>query len=616
MPSVPGFPGLRDTTATNSILSGNFSHGLATTDSQDVDLEALNLSRTKALMPTIVYLAVLMFVGVVGNTVVFLVYYKRFKPSATRTYILAMSVCDLLVNVLSLPSEIIDIRFWYTFDLPVLCMCIRCSNSFLVITSAFLLVAVARDRFKKICRPAEKQRSLKRIKLYVLICVLASLALSVVFAAFNGSRTVPTGVGNVNGTICSISDRFKDTMFSMVYYVIMTLCFLACVTIMIVCYIRIGLELCRHRRKQKQMSKRAAVSEATPAKDSSKAITPIVEDASPGSAHQPNQSATDSWSTAELISLKPAGKKNVRTNSSSRDSASSSHKHVLLPSVKNLNHEEPSPSVEDSEMGSFSGCSVGITITSADLSNSEQAANVQEGRGDSGLQGSQSRAIHQTPDMQPKTVTPDTKSGCAATVVAAVVEEETQKSSTELIGATSPGDRRVVPGHDSPTETSSTPRGQQTMPKMTPRDDIQPANEPPPTDHHAIVDSPSSLQHRPLTPRGRHQSDYVTKDVSGKRVPCRIPKKRGNVKSIPSSTTLMMFVLTSLFIVNYLPHLIVSILRALSEVYVDEGAGDLAFNGYSIALRSYFVNSAANSIVYGFCSARFRRECRLLCRPK
>ena len=71
-----------------------------------VDFEALNVARMMSLLPTIAYIVVLMVVGLVGNTVVLVVYYRRFKPSATRTYILAMSVCDLLANVLSLPSEV------------------------------------------------------------------------------------------------------------------------------------------------------------------------------------------------------------------------------------------------------------------------------------------------------------------------------------------------------------------------------------------------------------------------------------------------------------------------------------------------------------------------------
>ncbi|XP_076472855.1 uncharacterized protein LOC143302188 [Babylonia areolata] len=575
------FPGPQNATATNTSLSGNFSRGLAANDSQDVDLEALNLAKTKALIPTIVYLAVLMVVGAVGNTVAFLVYYKRFKPSATRTYILAMSVCDLLANLLSLPSEIIDIRFWYTFDLPVLCRCVRGFNSFLALTSAFVLVAVARDRFNKICRPMKKQRSLKRIKLYVLICMLASLALSLVFFVLNGSRTLPTGVGNVTGTTCSVSDQFKGTLFPMVYNGLMALSFITCVTIMIVCYIRIALELWRHKKKQERMSEKAPVGKDSSAKDSTKALTPIVEDTSSGPINRPHQSATDSSSTAELIPLKNTVKKNSDTNPSY-----GLDKQVVLLSFKNHNYEGPGSSVEDSDEGCFSGCSVDTTSTSADHSKGGQTQNGQEGRGDSGS----------FPDAWTKEEA-----------------ESAQDSSTKLMGATSKGDR-VVPGNDSPTETSSTSRVQQTMPMTHP--DIQASDDPQTTAHRTMVDRSSSLLQRLLTPRKRHQGDDDTKKPGKACIPCRIPKKRGTVKSIPSSTTLMMFVLTATFIINYLPHLLVIILRAISKAYFAEDMGDSALNGYNIALRSYFMNCAANSLVYGFCSPRFRQECRLLFRRK
>ncbi|XP_076468286.1 uncharacterized protein LOC143299069 [Babylonia areolata] len=606
--SVLGFAGTRNATFKNSALSGNFSHDMKSNDSQDVDLEALNLVKTRALTPTIVYLAVLMVVGAVGNTIAFLVYYKRFKPSATRTYILAMSLCDLLANVLSLPSEIIDIRHWYTFDLPVLCMCMRGSNSFLTLTSAFLLLAVATDRFNKICRPLEKQSPLRRIKLHVIICVLASLALSVVFAALNGSRTLPTGVGNVTGTTCSVSDQFRDTLFPMVYNGIMALTFLVCVTIMMVCYIRIALELWRHKKRQERMSGKAPVGKASPAKDSPKALTPIAEDTSPRQINRLHQSATDSCSSSELIPLKSAGKKNTEINPSPKSSASGSHTQDLLLSVKYLNCEGPRSLVEDCDQGCFTGCNVDTTFTLVNHSNPEQAPNDQEGR------GAQTRVIHEVPDTPMKTVTSDTKAGCSDTVEEEEAES-TQNSSTELSRASFQGDR-VVPGHDSPTEISSASSHDRQNIPATRRDIQTPTNHPPTPAHHTMVDRFSSLLHRLLTPRARHQGDDDdAKDVPGKTpIPCRVPRKRGAVKTIPSRTTLMMFVLTAAFIVSYLPFLIVNILRALTEAYFDEGLGNSALNGYNIALRSYFVNCAANSIVYGFCSARFRQECRLLFR--
>ncbi|XP_025100041.1 uncharacterized protein LOC112567560 [Pomacea canaliculata] len=56
----------------------------------------------------IVFLTVLIVVGALGNLLVFLVYLKQFKASATRVFVLGMAVCDFLTNVLTLP--------WSTYE--------------------------------------------------------------------------------------------------------------------------------------------------------------------------------------------------------------------------------------------------------------------------------------------------------------------------------------------------------------------------------------------------------------------------------------------------------------------------------------------------------------------
>ena len=57
-----------------------------------------NIEFSKRTIPTLTYISVLIVGGLVGNTLVSLVYFKRFKPSAMRTFIIAMSTSDLLIN--------------------------------------------------------------------------------------------------------------------------------------------------------------------------------------------------------------------------------------------------------------------------------------------------------------------------------------------------------------------------------------------------------------------------------------------------------------------------------------------------------------------------------------
>ena len=143
----------------------------------------------------------------------------------------------------------LDIRFSFTFDTPPLCRTTRLVNSFLALASGSILVAVARDRYNKICRVLDKPRSQARIKVYILICCLASLALSVVSAVLTGSHSIPTGVGNVTGITCSVDDVYRGTLFPLLYHLIMAVTFVGSVVTMGASYTAIALKLWRHNKK-------------------------------------------------------------------------------------------------------------------------------------------------------------------------------------------------------------------------------------------------------------------------------------------------------------------------------------------------------------------------------
>ncbi|KAK3578936.1 hypothetical protein CHS0354_035568 [Potamilus streckersoni] len=72
--------------------------------------------------------------------------------------------------------------------------------------------------------------------------------------------------------------------------------------------------------------------------------------------------------------------------------------------------------------------------------------------------------------------------------------------------------------------------------------------------------------------------------------------------------TLMMFSITIMFIVSYIPYIAMSV----ADILVDdlwEGIGPTRLVIYDICLRSYVINNMVNPIIYGFWDDRFRLEC-------
>ncbi|XP_070208391.1 uncharacterized protein [Littorina saxatilis] len=76
---------------------------------------------------------------------------------------------------------------------------------------------------------------------------------------------------------------------------------------------------------------------------------------------------------------------------------------------------------------------------------------------------------------------------------------------------------------------------------------------------------------------------------------------------IKKGQTMMFAVLTLVFVVSSMPYLTVVILEVLRPELVEPA---LTTNGMMILLRSFYINSAVNPIVYSFCSPMFRFECR------
>ncbi|XP_067665974.1 neuromedin-U receptor 2-like [Haliotis asinina] len=75
-----------------------------------------------------------------------------------------------------------------------------------------------------------------------------------------------------------------------------------------------------------------------------------------------------------------------------------------------------------------------------------------------------------------------------------------------------------------------------------------------------------------------------------------------------NKTTTIAFMVTIVFILSFLPHLSLVIARSTVKDF-DYKLDDTGTVFFNIFLRSYFVNSAANPIIYGVMNVRFRREC-------
>lgn len=125
---------------------------------------------------------------------------------------------------------------------------------------------------------------------------------------------------------------------------------------------------------------------------------------------------------------------------------------------------------------------------------------------------------------------------------------------------------------------------------------------------------------RETTPRSTRETIPRTTRGTTSR-PTRRKRSRLSSKSSTSSKkpshklkqmTYMAFLVTLVFILAFIPHLVLIVTVAINPEFV-KGMSVAGIVFYNIGLRSLTINNMANPIIYAFCDDKFRYNCSTLC---
>ncbi|XP_076465826.1 uncharacterized protein LOC143297389 [Babylonia areolata] len=227
---------------------GNGSWPNATDQDRWKILEEMNVAFFSSLQPTVVFLLGLAVCGLAGNSLVFVVYLHRLKSYPTRTYILAMCVCDLLTNCFSLPMEVMEIRLRFTYPADWLCRLGFTVVCFLVLFSGCLLVAVAVDRERTMCgqtRTSGLQRE-RRERWFVTACLVGSLLISLPMLGLLERKEVVLEDTGLTTLQCVY---VQDSLFLTVLNRIHNGLFLCAFAVLCFAYGRIARHLWQHKKR-------------------------------------------------------------------------------------------------------------------------------------------------------------------------------------------------------------------------------------------------------------------------------------------------------------------------------------------------------------------------------
>ena len=218
-------------------------------------LSELNDQKAVLLIPAILYVAVLMIVGFIGNILVCIFYGCKTKPNPNSFFIIVLATFDLISCVITMPIEIMDMRFFYMFTNAAACKAARFLNSFATMGSAATLLAIAIDRHRRMCRPFKKQWDLKDARVACLVAAAFSLILSWPAPIFYDSVSVNvTDPQNTSVTLegfdCTTTKDKEYQSYLLAFNAVQFVVFIIAVCILGILYCMIGRVLYRHKRRR------------------------------------------------------------------------------------------------------------------------------------------------------------------------------------------------------------------------------------------------------------------------------------------------------------------------------------------------------------------------------
>ncbi|CAC5414318.1 CCKAR [Mytilus coruscus] len=211
----------------------------------------------KTLLPSLIYLSILLIIGLPGNLLVSYIYHtkernitgntKSREKKSSDIFIITLAWLDILNCILSVPMEIYLLRYFVQFDHPWICKLSRYVAMVLNAASSFVLLGIAVDRFIGIKYSQSKHRftATTAIK-FVIASIFLATFISTPGIILYGTQTVPLPRG-IHGKTCLIEDHFAHTKYPFILSMFLTSLHLLFDTFFIILYSIVGKKVIGNR---------------------------------------------------------------------------------------------------------------------------------------------------------------------------------------------------------------------------------------------------------------------------------------------------------------------------------------------------------------------------------
>jgi len=213
------------------------------------------------LLPSMIYLIVLLCIGLPGNVLVSYIYHTkngshmtgtgkpRRKMKSSDIFILALAWLDILNCILSIPVEIYILRYFTQFDYPWICKVSRYASMVFNASSSFVLLGIAVDRFIGIKYSHSKYCFITSTAVkFVIVSVLLAIIFSLPGIALYGTQTLHLKLKPyIYGKTCLIEDHFVHTKYPLMLSMFLLTVHLLFDAFFIILYGIVGKKIIRNR---------------------------------------------------------------------------------------------------------------------------------------------------------------------------------------------------------------------------------------------------------------------------------------------------------------------------------------------------------------------------------
>ncbi|GAB1603676.1 cholecystokinin receptor type A-like [Argonauta hians] len=211
----------------------------------------LNRLKVRDYIPVLLYISIGIVIGTTGNAAVIYVYSRKMERTGTNRFVVMLGACDFLSCVFSMPMELLRVSQPHIFSGQAACKLSLLIASAIAIDSGLIIFAISIDRYRRMCRPFDKQLTQRMAEIVSVVLVIISFVLGWPSWLIYGTRRTPTQNNMSNGGCeCGIAQSMFDTIYPRLFYYALLILSVALFSIIFLLYFLIAIKVWRHKNKR------------------------------------------------------------------------------------------------------------------------------------------------------------------------------------------------------------------------------------------------------------------------------------------------------------------------------------------------------------------------------